>query len=113
MEQVLGIEPTTAGFSKVNIRPDLCGMQYARGAEPCPQGLLKVDYRHEDSDFRAVIEIPEGVTAQVSLPVDQGVDSILVDGQAVPGAPVENGSRLAVTLSNPGAHELHSHASLP
>jgi len=113
MEQVLGIEPTTAGFSKVNIRPDLCGMQYARGAEPCPQGLVKVDYRHDDSDFRAVIEMPEGVTAQVSLPVDQGVDSILVDGQAVPGAPVENGSRLAVTLSNPGTHELHSHASLP
>jgi hypothetical protein len=112
-EQVLGIQPVAAGFTKVTIRPELCGMKWARGAEPCPQGLVKVDYRHDDSDFRAVIEIPEGVTAQVSLPVDQGVDSILVDGQAVPGAPVENGSRLAVTLSNPGAHELHSHASLP
>jgi hypothetical protein len=88
-------------------------MQYARGAEPCPHGLLKVDYRHEDSDFQAAIEIPEGVTAEVSLPVDQGVDSMLVDGQAVPGAPVEDGTRLAVTLSSPGAHELHSHASPP
>jgi hypothetical protein len=113
MEQVLGIQPTAAGFSKVSIRPDLCDMKYARGAEPCPHGLLKVDYRHDDSDFQAAIELPEGVTAQVSLPVNKGVNSILVDGQAVPGTPVENGTRLAVTLSSPGAHELHSHASPP
>jgi hypothetical protein len=113
MEQVLGIQPTAAGFSNVSIRPDLCGMKYARGAEPCPRGLLKVDYRHDDSDFQAAIELPEGVTAQVSLPVDKGVESIVVDGQAVPGTPVENGTRLAVTLSSPGAHELHSHASPP
>ena len=113
MEQVLGIQPTAAGFTKASIRPDLCGMQYARGAEPCPHGLLKVDYRHEDSDFQAVIEIPEGVTAQVSLPVDQGVESVQVDGQTVPGVPVENGTRLEVTLSSPGAHELHAHATLP
>jgi len=111
MEQVLGIQPTDAGFAKVSIRPDLCGAKYARGAEPCPHGLLKVDYRHEDSDFQAVIELPEGVTAQVCLPVDQGVESVQVDGQTVPGVPVENGTRLAVALSSPGAHELHSHAS--
>jgi len=113
MEQVLGIQPADAGFAKVNIRPDLCGTKYARGAEPCPHGLLKVDYRHEDSDFQATLEIPEGVTAQVSLPVDQGVESVQVDGQAVPGVPVENGTRLAVTLSSPGSHELHAHASPP
>jgi hypothetical protein len=113
MEQVLGIQPTAAGFINVSIRPDLCGMKYARGAEPCPHGLLKVDYRHDDSDFQAAIELPAGVTAQVSMPVDKGVDSVQVDGQAVPGAPVEDGTRLAVTLSSPGAHELHSHASPP
>jgi hypothetical protein len=113
MELVLGIQPTAVGFSKVNIRPDLCGMQFARGGQPCPHGLLKVDYRHDDSDFQAAIELPEGVTAQVSLPVDKGVESILVDGQAVPGVPVEDGTRLAVTLTSPGAHELHAHASPP
>jgi hypothetical protein len=113
MEQVLGIQPTAAGFSNVSIRPDLCGMKYARGAEPCPHGLLKVDYRHDDTDFQAAIELPAGVTAQVSLPVDKGVESIVVDGHAVPGTPVEDGTRLEVTLNSPGAHELHSHASPP
>ena len=111
MEQVLGIQPVAGGFARVNVRPDLCGMGWARGAEPCPQGALKVDYRHDDSDFKASIELPQGVTAQVSLPVDRGTTSVQVDGHAVAGTPAEDGTRLTVTLSTPGLHELHSHFS--
>jgi hypothetical protein len=112
-EQVLGLQPVTGGFARVSVRPDLCGLQWVRGTEPCPQGLIKVDYSHDDSDFKAAIEIPEGVTAQVSMPVDQGVYSLQVDGRAVAGVSVENGTRLSVTLSSPGLHELHAHLSLP
>ncbi len=112
-EQVLGLRPVAAGFAQVSVRPDLCGLQWVRGTEPCPQGVIKVDYRHDDSDFRAAIEIPKGVTAQVSMPVDQGVALVQVDGRAVSGVSAENGTRQTVTLSSPGPHELHSHLSLP
>jgi len=112
-EQVLGLRPVSAGFAQVSIRPDLCGLEWVRGTGPCPQGVIKVDYRHDDSDFRAAIEIPKGVTAQVSMPVDQGVASVQVDGQMVAGVSAENGTRLSVTLSSPGLHELHAHLSLP
>jgi len=110
-EQVLGIQPVAGGFARVTVRPDLCALQWARGAEPCPQGAIKVDYRHDDSDFKASIELPEGVTAQVSMPVDRGQGSIEVDGRTVLGAPAEDGTRLTVPLSTPGLHELHSHLS--
>jgi hypothetical protein len=113
MEQVLGIQPVAGGFARVNVRPDLCGMGWARGAEPCPQGAIKVDYRHDDSDFKASIELPQGVTAQVSLPVDRGQGTVQVDGHTVAGVPAEDGTRLTVLLSTPGLHELHSHLSLP
>ncbi|MEO6911973.1 MAG: alpha-L-rhamnosidase, partial [Edaphobacter sp.] len=43
MEEVLGIQPTGPGFSTVNIRPDLVDLAWAKGAEPTPHGLLKVD----------------------------------------------------------------------
>ena len=112
-EQVLGIQPVAGGFKKVAIRPDLCDLKWARGAEPCPQGAIKVDYRHDDSDFKASIELPDGVAAQVSMPVNRGEGSIEVDGRAVLGAPAEDGTRLTVPLSTPGLHELHSHLSLP
>ncbi|MGO8733508.1 MAG: alpha-L-rhamnosidase C-terminal domain-containing protein [Terriglobia bacterium] len=112
-EQVLGIQPVAGGFKKVAIRPDLCDLKWARGSEPCPQGAIKVDYRHDDSDFKASIDIPEGVTAEVSMPVDRGDGSVQVDGHAVSGVSAEDGTRLTLTLSNSGLHELHSHLSLP
>jgi hypothetical protein len=112
-EQVLGIQPVAGGFSQVTIRPDLCGMQWARGSEPCPQGALKVDYQYDKSDFKASIDLPEGVAAQVSMPVDRGLDSIEIDGHGVTGTPAEDGTRLTVPLTTPGLHELHSHLSLP
>jgi hypothetical protein len=113
MEQVLGIQPTAAGFTKVAIRPDLCGMKWARGAEPCPQGLVKVDYQYDAPGFEAKIEIPEGVVAEVSMPVSRGESSVEVDGRPVMGVPGEDGTRLTVPLTSPGLHELHSHSSLP
>jgi hypothetical protein len=113
MEQILGIQPVAAGFAQVAIRPDLCDLQWARGAEPCPQGLIKVDYRHEGADFKARVEIPEGVTAQVSMPVDRGEGSVEVDGGATQGKPSEDGKRLTVTLRSSGPHELRTHLSTP
>ena len=113
MEQILGIQPVAAGFAQVVIRPDLCDLQWAHGTEPCPQGLIKVDYRQDNSDFRASIDIPDGVTAQVSMPVDRGITSVQLDGRAASGGPAEDGTRLIVTLSSSGLHELHSHWSVP
>jgi hypothetical protein len=113
MEQILGIQPVAGGFARVNIRPDLCGLDWARGTEPCPQGLIKVDYRRDVSDFKARVEVPEGVVAQVSMPVDRGEGSMEIDGRTVAGVPVEDGARLTVTLSGSGLHELRTHLSMP
>jgi hypothetical protein len=113
MEQVLGIQPVAGGFARVTIRPDLCGLEWARGTEPCPQGVVKVDYQHTGSDFKARIEVPEGVVAQVSMPVSRGEGSVEIDGRAVSGVPVEDGTRLTVTLRGSGWHELRTHLGMP
>ena len=112
-EEVLGIQPTAAGFARVAIRPDLCGLKWARGAEPCPPGLVKVDYQYDGADFRARIEIPEGVTAEVSMPINRGESSVEVDGRSVSGVPAEDGTRLTALITTSGSHELHSHSKLP
>jgi len=113
MEQILGIQPLAAGFAQVAIRPDLCDLPWARGTEPCPQGVIKVDYRQDHADFKATIEVPEGVVAQVSMPVDRGESSVEIDGRTVSGVPGEDGARLTVTLSSSGLHELRTHLSRP
>ena len=69
MEEVLGIQPTGAGFSTVDIRPDLVGLDWAQGAEPTPHGLLKVDVRKSGGAMTIAVDVPEGVVARVSVPV--------------------------------------------
>ena len=57
MTQILGIRPTAGGFAKVDIRPDLIGLMWARGAEPTPHGLLRVAIR-ADKGYITTIHLP-------------------------------------------------------
>ena len=108
MEELLGIKPTASGFSQATIRPDLLGLNWARGAEPTPHGLLKVDLKKADSSLSATIDIPDGVDATVLFPVKPGADHITVNGSVQSGTPAENGARLSVHLAKPGHYEIRS-----
>jgi hypothetical protein len=106
MEQVLGIQPTGAGFSTVEIRPDLVGLDWARGGEPTPHGPLKVDVRKNGSATAVVVDVPEGVMAHVSVPVASGTAKVAVNGSSVATTSAENGTRAVVTLNHAGHFEL-------
>ena len=110
MQQVLGIQPTAPGFAKTTIRPDLVDLEWAKGAEPTPQGLLKVDLRktHDEHSLHAVIDLPPGVEATVLYPVTPGTGPVLVNGERRTGTPAENGSRVAIVLSKPGQYEIQA-----
>jgi hypothetical protein len=102
MEEVLGIHATGAGFATVDIRPELLGLKYAHGAEPTPQGLLKVDVKAG----AIAVDVPEGVTARVFVPVSKAGDEVRVNGKAQTAESVEDGSRGVVTLSHAGHYEM-------
>jgi hypothetical protein len=108
MDQVFGIVPTAPGFSKTTIRPDLLDLDWARGAEPTPNGLLKVDLNKEGHGLRATIDIPEGVDATILFPVKPGADHVGVNGSPQIGTPVENGTRLAIRIEKPGHYEVRA-----
>ena len=106
MEQVLGIQPTGPGFSTVTLRPDLIDLDWARGGEPTPNGMLTVDLKRQDSGLQAAFDIPTGVEATVLFPVQSGATRIRVNGKSETGTPEENGTRLAVTLKEAGKYEV-------
>jgi hypothetical protein len=109
MEEVLGIKPTGAGFSTVDIRPDLADLAWARGAEPTPRGLLKVDAHRADSDRTAVtVDIPDGVTARVSVPATSRNAKLLLNGEPQAASYDEDGSCMVVTLKSAGHYELRA-----
>jgi len=107
-EQVLGIQPTAAGFREVTIRPDLAGLEWARGAEPTPHGPIKVDLR-QASDLEVTLDLPDSIDAQISVPVTKGETSVEVNGQPTTGTPAEDGTRLVIHLTHAGTYKLVSH----
>jgi alpha-L-rhamnosidase len=99
MEQVLGINSTGAGFSTVDIRPDLVDLAWAKGAEPTPKGLLKVDARKTGTGLEVAVDVPEGVIAHISVP---STSQVTVNGRDEPATAAESGTRMIVTLAHPG-----------
>lgn len=105
MEQVLGIHPLAAGFSQVDIRPDLIDLQWAKGAEPTPRGLLAVDIQKQSTGYLfTTIDLPPGTTARVSIPVPvpKAATQVLVNGMPKSSTPDEEGKRAVVTLTQAG-----------
>jgi hypothetical protein len=106
MEEVLGIKPTGAGFSTVDIRPDLVDLQWAKGAEPTPKGLLQVDVRKGTTGVETAIDVPEGVVARVSVPVSSSNAQVIVNGKVETATVAENSTRKIVTLSSSGHYNV-------
>jgi len=107
MEQILGIRPTAAGFSKVTIRPDLAGLKWARGAEPTPQGLLKVSLK-QNHGLQTTLDLPPHVVATVLVPVTNANQQVLVNGKSAENSRPFNSTRTAITLSQPGHYVLEA-----
>lgn len=101
MTQVLGIRPTSGGFATVDIRPDLAGLHWAKGAEPTPHGLLRVAIRDRG---HITIDLPPHVVAAVSVPVSGAEVEVSVNGKRTTSKPAEDGRRAVVMLSGQGRY---------
>jgi len=63
---VLGVSASAPGFTSVDIRPDLLGLEYARGSVATPHGAIKVTL---DRTKPWTLDLPEGIAhARVFLP---------------------------------------------
>lgn len=77
---VLGAEPMTPGWKTVRIRPRLSGLSAAKGKVPTPQGPIHIAWNHAEA-FALSLELPEGVSARVELPVLGASDVVLHNGR--------------------------------
>lgn len=102
IEQVLGIRPTGPGFTTATIRPDLIDLQWARGSEPTPHGLIRVDLRRKDDVQVTTVDLPSGVDATVLVPIRAPDAQVLVNGQRVRSEPAEDGARSLIHLNQAG-----------
>jgi hypothetical protein len=108
MTQVLGIQPTAGGFAKVNIRPDLIDLHWAKGVEPTPHGLLGVDIKTGEKGYVTTIDLPAEIEAQISVPIAAATDRVFVNGKLVKSSPAEGARRAVIILNQKGHYTITS-----
>jgi hypothetical protein len=95
--RILGVTPAAPGFTKIAIRPQPCGLKFARGIVPTPHGDVAADWRREGAQFTLKVTVPAGASAEVVLPVSG--TQVSVDGVALKTA--QPGAAIPVA---PGTH---------
>ena len=98
--KILGVRPASPGFDTVLIKPETCGLGWAKGAVPTPHGLVLVSWARERGRLQFEVTLPEGIKGTLSLPTAEG-SSLELDGKTMAGTKV--GNRLEVSISS-GSH---------
>jgi hypothetical protein len=65
---ILGIRPAAPGFAQVVVRPQLGGLEWARGRMPHPAGWVEAEVRGEGDALHGSVTVPAGVTGRLVLP---------------------------------------------
>jgi alpha-L-rhamnosidase len=66
--KILGIMPMDAGFSNVCIRPQTCGLAWAKGLVPTPMGQVGVEWQRDSRRLAMNISLPKGMKGRLWLP---------------------------------------------
>jgi hypothetical protein len=106
MEEVLGIHATGAGFSTVDIRPDLIDLDWAKGGEPTPHGMLNVSVKKQGRGASIVIDLPSETEAHVFVPVTSASQQIFVNGKPEKSESAESGTRAIIVLREAGHYQI-------
>lgn len=71
---VLGVQPTSAGYDTVRIRPvvDGLGFEWAKGTIPTPKGLISVSWKKEDGKLTLDVSIPEDTDMATTVDLPDG-----------------------------------------
>jgi len=93
-EEVLGVKALEPGFRRVQIRPELAGLKWAKGTVATPQGPISVTAGEREWS----VTLPSGVVAEVVLPKGR----VVMNGKRVEGELVEDGSRQRVIVTTAG-----------
>ncbi|QWX82819.1 family 78 glycoside hydrolase catalytic domain [Cellulophaga sp. HaHaR_3_176] len=66
-----GVKPKTAGFKIAEIKPQLAELSHTTIKVPTKNGIISGTYEKDEKSELYTIEIPEGITAEFTLPSNQ------------------------------------------
>lgn len=109
---VLGLQPLTAGFGQVLIRPQLGNtLTYAHGVVPTIRGPVSISVSKAPGKYQLDLGIPGNVSATVMLSTFGATNAVaLLDGEISSGSISNNW--LTLTNIGGGSHTIHLDTSM-
>lgn len=115
--QVLGVQPTGAGFSRYSIVPTPGGLSWAQGSVPTPHGNISASWTSSSHGFTLHATAPHGTVGDLAVPTGGHKVRVQLDGRtvwdgshAVGGAHVSSdGVTVRVRSVPSGHHTLVAH----
>ena len=65
---ILGVQPMAPAYARMQIRPHLLDLDYAKGTVPTQRGEVTVNWQRKDGNLRLAVTIPANTTATVHVP---------------------------------------------
>ena len=87
-QKVLGLEPISAGWKLFSVRPEWCGLSWAKGDVNTPYGKIAVAWnRDSQGKLQLSFNVPVGCKALVEMQVSSSKDYTIngVPAQTCPG----------------------------
>ncbi len=103
--RVLGIAPAAPGFEKVQIAPQPCDLQWAKGSVPTPHGKVSVSWTRSATKFTLEAILPQGMLGSLEIPVLGKNAKLTVNGRPVPIGKDALSVAVAIAGSTGGKHE--------
>lgn len=72
VKYVLGIDILEAGYKKIRISPNLCGLQWAEGCVPTPYGNIKISIKEEGNGLAVRLIAPREITIEADKNIQSG-----------------------------------------
>jgi hypothetical protein len=115
--QVLGVQPTGAGFSSYDVVPTPGDLSWAQGRVPTPHGAISASWRRSGGAFTLTTDAPHGTTGRLAVPTGGARMRVTLDGRTVwDGTKAvghahasADGMRVYVDAVGPGHHTLVAH----
>jgi alpha-L-rhamnosidase len=73
---VLGVRPVSPGYKTWLIEPQTGDLSWAKGRVPTPYGPIKVKWEQTSRGLRLEIDVPNGTSGSVGLPMSSNADSL-------------------------------------
>ena len=66
--EVLGVQPTSPGFTSIRVQPKTLGLEHAEGSVCTPRGQVEVAWKIQAEGFQLTVQSPLDTPTEICLP---------------------------------------------